>query len=683
MHRRLLLLSLLPLAVIGLAGGVIASRDSDRDAVDAATRPVKPHVRVRPSRLHLTARAAGSLPAAVQDPAVAAVAGRVLAAGGLTAADTSSDRVVSLSGRSGRQLGRLPGVQHDAPAVSLGRAVYVFGGGDGLRQLDHILRVDPRTGAVRRVGRLPAASSDATAAAIGRTAYIVGGYTGARWLSTIVAWRPGERASVVGHLRVPLRYAAATAVGDKLLIAGGSTPAGTASRSVWTFDPATKRVRLVAALPAPTTHAAAATLHGIALVIGGRGAAPGTPTARIVAIDAASGRTWSGGRLPQPLSDTGAVTIANRIVVVGGRAPQGAVSTVAQLAPAAARTQEKTRAVRRKPSAVVSNVYAHALQGMLAPVVRTAPARVYVPNSESDSVDVIDPRTFRVVDHFAVGALPQHVVPAYDLRTLYVNNDVGNSLTPIDPPTGRPGKPIHVDDPYNLYFTPNGRYAIVVAERLHRLDFRDARTFRLHRSLNVPCAGVNHMDFSADGTYAIVSCEFSGQLLKLDVRRERVIGTLTLRGHAVPQDVRVSPKGGLFYVADLAASGVWKVNGRRFRVVGFDRTGAGAHGLVVSRNAKLLYVANRNAGTISVISFKTTRVVRVWHLPGGGSPDMGGVSPNGRVLWLSGRYNAVVYAIDTRNGRLLARIAVGASPHGVLVWPQPGRYSLGHVGILR
>jgi YVTN family beta-propeller protein len=680
MRRRRFLLSLLPLAAIGLTGGLIASRDSDRDAVHAATRPLKPDVHVHRSPLHLAARAAGSLPAAVQDPAVAAVAGRVLAAGGLTAADTSSDSVFSVSGTSARQLGRLPGVQHDAPAVSLDRAVYVFGGGDGVRQLDHILRVDPRTGAVQLVGRLPAASSDATAAAVGDTAYVVGGYTGTRWLSTIVAWRPGLSPRVVGHLRVPLRYAAATAVGGKLLIAGGSTPAGTASRSVWTFDPSTRHVRLVAALPAPTTHAAAATLNGVALVIGGRGATPGTPTARIVAIDTASGRTWSGGRLREPLSDAGAVTTANRVLVVGGRSAQGAVSTIAQLAPAQTRatTHSKTK---RAP--LVSNVYAHARQGMLAPAVEAAAPRIYVPNSESDSVDVIDPRTFRVVDHFAVGALPQHVVPSYDLRTLYVNNDVGNSLTPIDPQTGRPGTPIPVDDPYNLYFTPNGRYAIVVAERLHRLDFRNARTFALHRSLDVPCAGVNHMDFSADGTYAIVSCEFSGQLLKLDVRRERVIGTLTLRGHAIPQDVRVAPTGGLFYVADLAAGGVWKVNGRRFRVVGFDRTGAGAHGLVVSRNAKVLYVANRNAGTVSLISFKTTRVLRTWHLPGGGSPDMGGVSANGRVLWLSGRYNGVVYAIDTRNGRLLARIPVGASPHGVLVWPQPGRYSLGHVGILR
>jgi DNA-binding beta-propeller fold protein YncE len=312
--------------------------------------------------------------------------------------------------------------------------------------------------------------------------------------------------------------------------------------------------------------------------------------------------------------------------------------------------------------------------------------RVYVPNSEGNTVDVIDPRTFRVVGHFAVGALPQHITPAFDLRTLYVDDDAGNTLTPIDPRTGRPGRPIRVADPYNLYFTPSGRSAIVVAERLQRLDFRNPHSFRLQRSVRVPCSGVNHLDFSADGRYAVASCEYSGQLLEVDVVRKRVVATMRLpHEYAIPQDVRVSPDGRVFYVADLAAGGLWEIarSPSRLRVLGFVRTGAGAHGLVVSRDARLLYVANRNAGTVSVLSFRTRRVVRTWRIPGGGSPDMGGVSASGNVLWLSGRYNAAVYAIDTRTGRLLARIAVGPSPHGVCVWPQPGRHSLGHTGLLR
>jgi YVTN family beta-propeller protein len=341
------------------------------------------------------------------------------------------------------------------------------------------------------------------------------------------------------------------------------------------------------------------------------------------------------------------------------------------------------RVLAERHTRVVRDVYAFDRANRLRGAARFAKPLVYVPNSESDTVDVIDPHTYRVIDHFSVGGLPQHVVPAWDLRTVYVTNDTGNSLTPIDPLTGKPGPTIRVDDPYNMYFTPDGRYAIVVAERLDRLDFRYPHTFRLHRSLSVPCAGVDHMDFTADGRFFLASCEFSAQMLVVDVRRERVVHRVALRAGAMPQDVKLSPDGRIFYVADIESGGVWEIGAHSFRVVRFLRTGAGAHGLYPSRNGKLLYVANRGEGSVSVISFRTRRPIAKWRIPGGGSPDMGGVSPDGKVLWLSGRYSGVVYAISTRNGRLLARIPVGSGPHGLCVWPQPGRYSLGHTGDLR
>src|SRR5206468_13133558 len=135
------------------------------------------------------------------------------------------------------------------------------------------------------------------------------------------------------------------------------------------------------------------------------------------------------------------------------------------------------------------NVYRFAGRGRIARVARADPARLYVPNSGSDTVDVIDQRAGRIVRHFATGGLPQHVTPSWDLRTLWVTNDTGNSLTPIDPRTARPGRPVPVRDPYNLYFTPDGTRAIVVAEAMHTLDFRDARTMRLEHSLSMPqCA---------------------------------------------------------------------------------------------------------------------------------------------------------------------------------------------------
>jgi len=328
------------------------------------------------------------------------------------------------------------------------------------------------------------------------------------------------------------------------------------------------------------------------------------------------------------------------------------------------------------------DVYAADRPGRLSPVVRGFPSRVYVPNSESDSVSVIDPHTYKVIRTFGVGTLPQHVVPSYDLKTLWVNNDEGNTLTPINPATSKPGRPVPVTDPYNLYFTPDGRYAIVVEERMQTLDFRNPHTMRSDHRLSVPCYGVNHMDFTADGRYLLASCEFGRAVIKVDLARQRVVGRLPLGPGTSPQDVKLSPDGRLFYVADQASGGVWVIDAKRLRRVGFVRTAAGAHGLYVSRDSKYLYVSDRIAGEVSVISFATRKVVHTWPIPGG-SPDMGGVSADGRVLWLSGRYGREVYAISTRNGHLLARIPVGSGPHGLCVYPQPGRYSLGHTGIFR
>ncbi|MHB1514248.1 MAG: YVTN family beta-propeller repeat protein [Acidiferrobacteraceae bacterium] len=343
------------------------------------------------------------------------------------------------------------------------------------------------------------------------------------------------------------------------------------------------------------------------------------------------------------------------------------------------------------------NLYSQAGPDMFSPAVAGALARVYVPNLRSDSVYVIDPKTFKVVDHFRVGDEPQHVVPSWDLKTLWVTDNAegrtDGGLTPINPKTGQPGKEIMVPDPYNMYFTPDGHSAIVVAEALKRLDFRDPHTMALQFSLPTPgCAGINHGDFSIDGKYAIFTCEFNGDLVKIDMVHHKVLGYLRLSPHGMPQDIRISPDGKLFYVADMKKNGVFLVDGARFKKVGFIPTGVGAHGLYPSRDGTKLYVANRGSnlihgplhgkGSVSVIDFATRKVIATWPVPGGGSPDMGNVSADGKTLWLSGRFDDVVYAINTKSGAMKI-IPVGMEPHGLTVWPQPGRYSLGHTGNMR
>jgi YVTN family beta-propeller protein len=377
------------------------------------------------------------------------------------------------------------------------------------------------------------------------------------------------------------------------------------------------------------------------------------------------------------------------------------------------------------------NLYSETASGKMSANVGGALERIYVPNHMAHTVSVIDPATLKVTHTFKVGLYPQHVVPSWDLKTLYVANNAENSdkgsLTVVDPKTAKPGKTIPVDDPYNMYWTPDGKHAIVVAEAFKRLDFRDAQTMKLDFSIETPqCNGINHADFAIDGRTAFFTCEFNGSITKIDLVNRKVLATIALSRYfdrpdalalvkaglktpkyvpdpsqiggqicvtpGMPQDVRFSPDGKTLYVADMMADGVHVVDPEGFKQIGYVATGVGAHGLYPSRDAKLLYVANRGSnyvhgkpkgkGSVSVIDFASGKVIKTWPVPGGGSPDMGGVSADGRYLWLSGRYDDVVYRFDTASGAV-DFIPVGKQPHGLAVWPQPGRYNLGHTGNLR
>ena len=337
------------------------------------------------------------------------------------------------------------------------------------------------------------------------------------------------------------------------------------------------------------------------------------------------------------------------------------------------------RVVPPRSAALSRNVYAATAVGRFSAAVRGVKQRVYVPNSRSGTVTVIDPTTFQIIRRFRVGLYDQHVTPSWDLRHLYVNNTASNSLTVINPRSGRPTGEIPVSDPYNLYFTPDGSSAIVVVESFHRLDFRDPHTWALQGRVSLPAAGPNHLDFSADGSYLLISAELSGHVVKVDLKSKQVSGKLFVGGS--PVDVKLAPDGSVFFVANQMLGGVSVIDPQAMRQIGFIHTGAGAHGMAFSHDARRLYVSNRLAGSISVLDPTLRRLITTWKV--GGSPDMIQISPDGRQLWVSNRFHGTVSVVDTSSGRLIHRIPTGNSPHGLAYFPQPGRYSLGHNGVYR
>jgi YVTN family beta-propeller protein len=314
------------------------------------------------------------------------------------------------------------------------------------------------------------------------------------------------------------------------------------------------------------------------------------------------------------------------------------------------------------------------------------PELVYVPDEKSGDVVVIDPTTLKIIRRFSVGKYPEHITPSWDGQLLYVNNMLGQTLTEIDPTTGSPnGVTLKVPNPYNLYFNVSGSRQIIVEDMTNGaptdpngLVFYD-RSWKKVGFVGIPWAGANHLDFSADGRTLLLSCEFSGRVVAVNVAAMSIETSLFVGGS--PTDVRLSPDGRVFFVANQSRNDIDVIDAATLRYLSFIQVGAGAHGLAISRDTTKLFVTNRHAGSLSVIDIASRKVVATWSI--GGTPDMITQSPNGSQLWISNRYSGSITVVNSKTGAVIATIATGMNPHGLTYWPQPGRYSLGHNGNMR
>ncbi|MGH2594644.1 MAG: Kelch repeat-containing protein [Actinomycetota bacterium] len=607
------------------------------------------------------------LTAPIQRSVAVRSGGLVYIAGGLDASGVTVDGVFSMDPSTGHltSLGSLPHGAHDAAGAVIGGKLYVFAGGAGSGTNDvQAFDLTTEHGAV--VSHLPVALSDLAAATVGDTTYLVGGYDGTKPRTEIYATADGMTFRTVGHLPTGLRYPALTVADGRLVMAGGQGPDGPTD-GILQFDPADGSVRSIGHLPTPIAHASAVTLGNEVFVIGGRDANDQALEA-VTAIDLGSGKVDAMSPLAHPVADAATAAGPGETLLIGGFG----IATLDQVLEASLRSVPPRQ----------QNVYAAIRSTRLSPTVTNDPTYIYVPNGIPGTVEVIDPATFRIVRTIHLGALsyPEHVTPSWNLRWLYVDTSSASELAVIDPRTGKLVRVIHnVEHPYNLYFTLDGSVAIDVAEYYDRLDFMDPHTWKLIKSVPMPCNGPDHLDFSADGSYLVIGCEFDGTVVKVDVAHMRVVGTVDVGG--LPVDVKLSPNGKVFYVANQGTGGVSIVDPVSMRVVKFISTGNGAHGMAISRDTKQLYLTNRIAGTISVIDFSTRSVVHTWTV--GGSPDMVQVSPDGSQLWVSNRYGTTIDVISTVNGHVIKRIEVGPDPHGLAYFPQPGRFSLGHNGVYR
>ena len=390
------------------------------------------------------------------------------------------------------------------------------------------------------------------------------------------------------------------------------------------------------------------------------------------------------------LAAVGIVVIA--FAVVAWRHDDRAVAASAPASPSVTASPAMTMPMTPTPAATSgatnkltgpTNIYRAITSKTLAPQVRNDPEYVYVPNGDPGTVEVIDPSTYTVVRRMSFGfhTYPEHVTPSYDLRWLYADVDGANALAKIDPRTGKLVRMIHgIERPYNLYFTPDGARAIDVAEYDDTIVFMDPHTWKPIKAVTMPCRGSDHADFGPPGTsYLLISCEYDGNVIKVDWKKMQVLRVLNVGG--MPIDVKLTPNGKRFLVANQGLGGVSIIDPATMKQTGFIPTAQGAHGMALSRDTTHMYVTDRLAGEISRIDLSTLKVDATWNV--GGSPDMAQVSPDGSELWVTNRFGTTVSVISTKTGKVIHHIEVGPDPHGLTYFPEPGRFSLGHNGVYR
>lgn len=105
-------------------------------------------------------------------------------------------------------------------------------------------------------------------------------------------------------------------------------------------------------------------------------------------------------------------------------------------------------------------------------------------------------------------------------------------------------------------------------------------------------------------------------MIYVDMQHQKVVRELPLMPSSMPQDVKISPDGSVYYVADMQHNGVHLIDAHALKTLRFLPTGGGAHGLYPNRDSRLLYITNRTGHSISLLSLATRSLVGRPTVPG-------------------------------------------------------------------
>jgi len=310
----------------------------------------------------------------------------------------------------------------------------------------------------------------------------------------------------------------------------------------------------------------------------------------------------------------------------------------------------------------------------LTPWTPAVAAQLYVTNTKSESVSIIDTATFEVVHTIPLGkGKPNRIVFHPDGKTAWVVYDKSHDLGVVDAESRRLLRRVKIGgNPYNLAFSPEGRFLYVLdwssESSNDEVIVYDVVNDRIEGRIEVstwPAHGV----FTRSGRTFYVSSETAGNLAAIDTGARKITHTVWTGGDAM----------GLALTADerwlYAAAGedrkLVKIDTATNVAVKTIPVPGIVHDAVLTPDGQFLYATLRRANKIAVVRTADDRVVAT--IPQPAYPDLVTMDPGGRHAFVTNRWADVVTVIDVATHRQIRAIAVGRAPHGMALRPEPRR----------
>ena len=301
----------------------------------------------------------------------------------------------------------------------------------------------------------------------------------------------------------------------------------------------------------------------------------------------------------------------------------------------------------------------------LCPLAQAQNAPIFVLNSLSASLSVIDPVSWQEIKRIPTGKEPHHLYLAPDEKSLIIANALSDSLLFVDPKTAEVQRTVRgILDPYQLRFSPDMKWFVTAANRLNHIDIYrwDGKEPVLAKRMATGKTP-SHIWIDSKSSTVYATMQDSDELVAIDLPSQ----TLKWRQKTgdMPADVFGTPDDKFLLIGLTGGDGVelYELGAGPAKLVKLLKTGQGAHAFRAAGDGRHVFVSNRVANTISKIDYLTMSVVESYPAPGG--PDCMDVSADGRYLFVASRWVGKLSVIDTRTRELVRQVSVGKSPHGV------------------